>query len=173
MSKNATAHLALVVFIGLVETQAFAGERVTASSAFATLKSLAGRWEGTVGTPDGPPGAVEYRVTSQGHTILEVLFPGTNDEMVTAYYVVGEDLVATHYCSMGNQPQLKLDRDNSSASELRFAFDGGTNFNPAIDTHMHSGTVRILGERLESEWIGFAQGKEEGAARFLLARAKP
>jgi hypothetical protein len=93
--------------------------------------------------------------------------------MMSLYYLAGEDLVATHYCVAGNQPHLKLDRAKSTESELRFAFDFGTNMNPATDTHMHEGIVRLVGERLEHTWLGWAGGKpEEQPARLFLARAK-
>jgi hypothetical protein len=115
----------------------------------------------------------EYRVTAAGKTVLEVLFPGSEYEMVSVYYLDGDQLIAKHFCAMGNQPEMKLDPKASSENELHFAFTGGTNLNPAQDAHMHGGTIAIRGDRLENEWKVFASGKEEGANRFYLARAKP
>lgn len=93
--------------------------------------------------------------------------------MVSVYYLDGDQLIAKHFCAMGNQPEMKLDPKASSENELHFAFTGGTNLNPAQDAHMHGGTIAIRGDRLENEWKVFASGKEEGANRFYLARAKP
>jgi hypothetical protein len=77
----------------------------------------------------------------------------------------------THYCSGANQPRLRLDRSASSADELRFAFDGGTNFDPAKDVHVHAGRIRIVdGERLEEEWEFFGNGQRQSSGRFLLRR---
>ena len=67
---------------------------------------------------------------------------------------------------------MKLDPMASSEKELHFAFTGGTNMDPAKDVHVHGGTIGIRGDRLENEWTVFASGKQEGANRFYLSRAK-
>jgi len=139
-------------------------------AAFAQLKALAGTWQGTV---EGEPGehAVEYRVTSGGNAVIESLFAGEPHEMVSVYYLNGGDLVLTHYCAMGNQPHMRLDRQASSAGELRFRLDGGTGFDPAKDPHVHAGRIR-MGEagQLESEWDFFENGQRQHSGRFLLKR---
>ncbi|HEY7699409.1 MAG TPA: hypothetical protein VIE88_13390, partial [Vicinamibacteria bacterium] len=104
--------------------------------------------------------------------VMEVLFPGSDHEMVTFYFLDGDELVAKHFCVMGNQPEMKLDADASSENELRFAFTGGSNLDPAKDVHMHGGRIAIRGDRLESEWAVYNGGKEDGANRFFLSRAK-
>jgi hypothetical protein len=139
-------------------------------AAFAKLKALAGAWEGTV---EGEPGehAVEYRVTSGGNAVIESLFAGESHEMVSLYYLNGDDLVLTHYCAMGNQPHMRLDRQASSAGELRFTLDGGTGFDPAKDPHVHAGRIRLGdGGRLESEWEFFENGRHQHSGHFVLKR---
>jgi hypothetical protein len=150
---------------------ALAGD-LSASAAFARLKSLEGRWEGHIAAPDGPAGAVEYKVTSGGNTVMEFMFPGTDHEMVSTYYLDGDALVAKHYCVMGNQPEMKLVPGASSESALLFAFSGGTNLNAAADAHIHEGKIVIRGEELESEWAVYAGGKETSRNRFFLTRAQ-
>jgi hypothetical protein len=150
----------------------FAADGISPKSAFEKLKSLAGRWEGHVVSPDGPEGAVEYRVSSAGTLLSEVLFPGTDHEMVSVYFLDGEDLRGKHFCVMGNQPEMKLDPKTSNETELHFSFTGGTNLDPAKDAHMHGGKISILGDRLESEWTVYNGGKQEGANRFFLSRVK-
>lgn len=139
-------------------------------AAFAQLKALAGTWKGTV---EGEPGehAVEYRVTSGGNAVIESLFAGEPHEMVSVYYLNGDDLVLTHYCVMGNQPHMRFDRQASSAGELRFAFDGGTGFDAAKDAHVHAGWIR-MGDagQLESEWEFFENGQHQHSGHFLLKR---
>jgi hypothetical protein len=151
-----------------------AGDKPAASldgpAAFAALKALAGDWEGEV---VGQPGqyAVQYRVTSGGNAVIESLFAGTPHEMVSVYFMNGEDLVLTHYCSAANQPRLRLDRAASSAQELRFAFDGGTNFDPAKDSHVHAGRIRLVSaQQLDAEWEFFENGQHGHSGRFLLKR---
>jgi hypothetical protein len=151
---------------------ALASGEISPEAAFEKLKGLAGRWEGSVDTPDGPASVVEYRLTAAGKTVLEVMFPGSEYEMVSVYYLDGEELVAKHFCAMGNQPEMRLDGKASSESELHFAFTGGTNLDPARDTHMHGGKITIREDRLENDWMVFASGKQEGRNRFYLSRAK-
>ncbi len=151
---------------------AFSSDGITPQAAFDKLKELAGRWEGSVDTPDGAATVVEYRVTAAGKTVLEVMFPGSEYEMVSVYYLDGDQLVAKHFCAMGNQPEMKLDGKASSEKELHFAFTGGTNLDPVKDTHMHGGKIAIRDDRLESEWMVFSGGKQEGANRFYLSRVK-
>lgn len=151
---------------------AVAGEGMSPKAALERLKGLEGKWEGHVTTADGPRGSVEYRVTSGGNTVMEFLFPGSDHEMVSVFYLDGGELVAKHYCVMGNQPEMKLDRSSSSENELHFVFSGGTNLDPNKDPHIHSGKIAIRGERLENEWDVFSNGKKEGANRFFLSRAK-
>jgi hypothetical protein len=141
-----------------------------AKAAFERLKALAGDWEGKVPGYEGNH-SVQYRVTSAGNTVIESLFAGAPHEMVSVYFLEGADLVMTHYCSGANQPRLRLDRGASSADELRFAFDGGTNFDPAKDVHVHAGRIRIVdGERLDEEWEFFGNGQRQSSGRFLLRR---
>lgn len=101
---------------------ATASAEVTARDAFARLKTLDGAWEGGIIGQKSDPVAVTYRVTSGGHTVMESLFAGAPHEMVTMYTVDGDDVIATHYCSGGNQPMMKLDRAASTADELIFTF---------------------------------------------------
>jgi hypothetical protein len=79
--------------------------------------------------------------------------------------------VATHYCALGNQPHFKLQA--ATADELVFGFDGGTNFAPATDAHIHSGRIRLVApDRLEESWTVFTGGKQTGSNSFSLARKK-
>jgi len=150
----------------------FSADGLSPQAALDKLKGLAGRWEGSVDTPDGPAGVVEYRVTAAGKTVMEILFPGSEYEMVSVYYLDGDQLMAKHFCAMGNQPEMKLDPEASSENELHFAFTGGTNVDPVKDNHMHGGKIAIRGDRLENEWMVFASGKQEGKNRFYLSRVK-
>ena len=107
--------------------------RLDGKVGFAKMKELAGEW-----TNKAEGQTVIYRVMSKGKSVMEILYAGTDHEMVTMYYLDGDDLVATHYCVQGNQPRLKLDTKDSRTSKLVFDFAGGTNLDPAKDTHMHA-----------------------------------
>jgi hypothetical protein len=149
-----------------------AAEGLGPKAAFEKLKGLAGRWEGTVESPDGPRSTVEFRVTAAGTLVTEVQFPGTDYEMVSLYYIDGPELRAKHFCSMGNQPEMKLDAKASAENDLLFTFTGGTNMDAAKDTHVHEGKISIRGDRIESEWSVYTGGKEAGANRFFLSKVE-
>ena len=147
------------------------GGPVDGKAAFERLKSLAGEWQGTAGGESGMPASVRYELGSGGTIVRELLFPGTEHEMLSVYHLVDGQLVATHYCAMGNQPRFKLQA--ATADELVFGFDGGTNFVPAKDTHVHDGRIRMVGpDRLEASWTVFAGGKQTGSNSFSLTRKK-
>lgn len=149
------------------------GAAVVPKAAFERLKTLAGTWEGQAG--DGQPGlpaTVTYRVASGGSVVEETLFPGSAHEMVSMYHLADGRLVMTHYCSMGNQPRMRLDETASTPDRLVFVFAGGTNFDPARDAHIHSGVIAWKGDGLHADWAAWAGGKEAGHKVFELRRKK-
>ena len=104
----------------LLLTAAFAEEhRVPASNPqFDALKSLSGDWTGRYEGKVG--GTASYRVVSGGSAIiLDMSNPGEASNMITMIHPDGQRTVATHYCSMGNQPRMVA---NSSADTKRIEF---------------------------------------------------
>ena len=79
------------------------------------LKKLAGDWV-AVGKDGKATAKVisSIRVTSAGTAVQETLFPGSDHEMVTMYHLDGDDLILTHYCSLGNQPRLRAEPGKDS-----------------------------------------------------------
>jgi hypothetical protein len=149
------------------------GPAAPPKAAFERLKTLAGTWEGQAG--DGQPSmpaTVTYRVASGGSVVEETLFPGTSHEMVSMYHLADGRLVMTHYCSMGNQPRMRLDETASTPDRLVFAFDGGTNFDPAKDVHVHSGVIEWKGDVLHADWAAWGGGQEAGHKVFELRRKR-
>ena len=142
-------------------------------AAFAELKSLAGTWRGHSDCQGVKTATVVYRVISGGSTVMETLNPGTKMEMVSMYHLNREgELVMTHYCSAGNQPQMEYDRKHSSPGTLVLKFDGG-DVNPKRDMHVHNGTIRILGKnKIESEWSAWKDGKVMMASHMSLKRVE-
>jgi len=177
-----TGVVALVAGLVLVATSPARAGEVEARTVFDRLKTLAGTWHGT---PEGEGEAAkaeaehqdevvhDFRVSAAGTVVMETMNPGTDHEMINMYYVDGDDLVLTHYCAGGNQPQMRLDRDQSTAEKLVFDFAGGSNLDPAVDGHIHAAKITIAdGDHLESEWISHNEGKQAGKMTFHLARAE-
>lgn len=123
--RGAAAALAMFV-VGLAGVDAYAHhdeKKVPVSAAaFEKLKALAGTWSATMLTPDGEKTTVVYRVTGNGSVVMETMFAGSDHEMINMYTLEGDSVIATHYCSAGNQPVLKLNAAKSSANELVFDF---------------------------------------------------
>jgi hypothetical protein len=160
------AALLLGVLLAAAPARALDGK-----AAFNSLKKLAGSWEGHTQEADGPQAFARYELISGGTAVMETLFPGTEHEMRSIYFLEGNDLVLTHYCASGNQPKMKLDAAASTPQKLVFAFAGGTNLDPAKDGHIHSGRIELTGSnKIRSEWDFYKDGKQAGTHALLLNR---
>lgn len=146
---------------------------VAATAAFEALKGLNGTWTIGEAPADAEAATIVYKLTGGGSALVENMFPGSAHEMVTVYHLNGDDLVLTHYCAVGNQPHMKLDRKASTPTSLVFAFDGGTNFDPSKDMHMHEGRFELLADgRVKATWTAFKDGKPAGSHEFTMSRSK-
>ncbi len=134
------------------------------------LKSMVGDWVQV--DKDGKATDVvmsKMRLTAGGSAILEILFPGTDHEMVSVYHQDGAKLMLTHYCVLGNQPTMQA-RFGVDKNQLVFEFVSGTNMKPT-DSHMHRGTLtRIDKNHMRNEWENFKDGKHNGTHGFEFVR---
>jgi hypothetical protein len=163
---------ALVVVSALTASVAESGDEIAfdATTAFETLRKLDGEWEGTVKSPDGPAVSVEFAVTANDTTVMERLFKESPNEMINMYHMDGENLVLTHYCTLGNQPRMKF-RRSETPGVIRFVFTGGGNMDPRRDLHMHTMMIRIVdSDHIETEWDMHADGKKVRTTGFVLER---
>ena len=133
-----------LLFLAIATTTALtAHAATTAADAFASIKKLQGEWRGPAMMKGMSPSHSIFRITAGGSAVQETIFPGTKMEMLSVYHMDKGRLLMTHYCALGNQPRMKLNAGKSTASELVFDFDGGTNLNPHRDAHMHSLTLTL------------------------------
>jgi hypothetical protein len=75
------------------------------------IKALAGRWSTTTSMFGKPneKAFTEFEVTAGGSAVLQKIFPGTPQEMVSVFYDDDQGKLAmTHYCIMRNRPTLTL-----------------------------------------------------------------
>lgn len=82
------------------------------------IKALAGRWESTTSMfgKENEKVYTEYEVTAGGSAVLERIFPGTPNEMISVYYDDDKGRLAmTHYCIMRNRPTLKLKKSTDDS----------------------------------------------------------
>jgi len=135
------------------------------------MKKLAGEWlvVGEDGKPTTKIGAT-YRVTGGGSAVIETIFPGADEEMITMFYLDGNDLVLTHYCMLGNQPRMKAD-PKSAAGTISFKFDGGSNIDPSKDMHMHDAVFTFVdADHFKTAWTLWANGKAGDTHGFSFVR---
>jgi hypothetical protein len=175
------AKLTLNMIILLISLFSFLGTALAAEMelppykggpSFESMKSLAGHWEGAKVTGDKEePVKVEYKVTSNGSTIIETLMPGTKYEMVSVYHEKGGKLSMTHYCSIGNQPQMDLVK--TDGKDLEFAFSTSNEIDVAKEGHMHDLTLTMVDkDHLIHNWTMYKEGKDGGTTTLKLARVQ-
>ncbi|HTG43493.1 MAG TPA: hypothetical protein VK633_03065 [Verrucomicrobiae bacterium] len=127
----------------LMSTASMSGDETRAAQAskdFARMKTLVGAWKGQTDMGQGPiEMTVQYRLLAAGTVLEERAFAGTPNEMLTMYYEKDGKLALTHYCMIGNRPEMIL--NSSDSKSLRFDFDKNCGINPAKESHMHALTI--------------------------------
>lgn len=132
-----------------------------ARETFEKLKDLQGRWEGNLVAPGGQVSDVisEFRVTAEGHAVIERGIIGDPMETTTVYYMDRGVLRVTHYCAAGNQPRMYLN-SSTSPERLAFSFDGVTNIDEAGDFHMRLRWIEVADDtELTVQWEGVRDGR--------------
>jgi hypothetical protein len=148
------------------------GTLYSGSKEYQHMKQLIGVWEGTSNMGmEGQRVRVEYRLTAGGSAIVETLFPGTPEEMISVYHDSNGKLSMTHYCMLQNQPSMKLLK--AIADRLDFIFAGGSGINPKKDAHMHALTISFVDkDHIVQNWTLFEDGKEKGVTTLNLSRIR-
>ena len=149
-----------------------------AQKSFATMKSLAGEWEGTVTVPEAPQMSggkmhASMRVTSRGNVLVhEFQEAGTPldatkyDHPVTMLYVDGEQVTLVHYCDAGNRPRMtgKMSPDGKKVEFELKDISGSTN------EHMHHSVFTIIDANHHTEDWTFMMKDKPIHAHFDLHR---
>jgi len=179
MARHGRRPMKILLALALATTSAItAHAETTAADAFASIKKLQGEWRGPAMMKGMPPSHSIYRVTAGGSAVEETIFPGTKMEMVSVYHMDKGSLLMTHYCALGNQPRMKLNTRQSTASDLVFDFDGGTNLNPRRDPHMHSLRLTLPNpakkspQKLSGSGTSWEGGKLKSSCETTMTRTK-
>ena len=145
---------------------------VARTPAFEKFRDLAGDWVGTEKGPNGGDVAINFKLTAGGTSVVETEFPGTDMEMVTVIHPDGDDLALTHYCMVGNQPQMKAP-GKLDGNKVAFKFVKVTNLTDETAMHMHDVTYTFIDkDTISSEWTHYVGGKSAGNVVFNLKRKK-
>lgn len=84
------------------------------------MKSLEGQWTVTEKTAaDSKTTTIQYKVTSGGTAVTETIDPGTPHEMITVYHDKAGKLTMSHFCMLGNQPEMELKSSTDTKLDLQ------------------------------------------------------
>jgi alpha-amylase/alpha-mannosidase (GH57 family) len=138
--------MALVV----IASAALAGDKTKSEQAFDRLSSLKGEWKGETG---GVNTTLIYTLTANGSALMEQCRPEKRPEMITMFTVDGDHLIATHYCSARNQPQLETPAIIDVQKPLAFSLVRVTGLKSRDDFH-NTGLTLIQddNDHLTQEW---------------------
>src|ERR1700733_7673534 len=150
-----------------------------AQKSFATLKSLAGEWEGGVTVPEmpemsgGKPMHLSMRVTSRGNALVhEFQEAGTPldatkyDHPVTMLYVDGDQLTLIHYCDAGNRPRM-TGKMSPGGKTVEFEFK---DISGSTEYHMHHSVFTLVDANHHTEVWTFMMKDKPIHAHFDLHR---
>jgi hypothetical protein len=119
------------------------GKAKTGSTEFERMKSLVGIWSGKCDMGQGPVDmTIQYRVIAGGSVVEERSSVGTPEEMVTMFYDKAGKLAMTHYCVLGNRPEMALKA--ADAKSLTFDLDPSCcTIDTKKESHMRSVKIQF------------------------------
>lgn len=123
------------------------------AAAFEQLKALTGHWEAQ---PAGEEKAtLDLELTSGGTALLErfhMVEGGKPVEMITLYYLDGDQLKLTHYCMTGNQPTM-VGSYSAETKTVKFDFASITNLKSPDAGHMHHAVYTLVdNDHFKTTW---------------------
>jgi len=147
-------------------------KKPAASPEFEKLKTLVGTWHGKTDMGNGPVDMdLHFRLLAGGSVLEERVFEGTPQEMVTMFYDKAGKLALTHYCVLGNRPEMAL--KSSTGNTLTFDFDSCCGIDTAKESHMHAMTLRFDdADTVTSGCKALIDGKEMPDHLVTLKRVK-
>ncbi|HEX8650720.1 MAG TPA: hypothetical protein VF708_07750 [Pyrinomonadaceae bacterium] len=156
-----------LVLIGAAITPAL--EKTNSVLAFEHLTSLVGQWKGT---QDGTEMRLTYTLTADGSALMEEFRAGKT-VMVTMFTVDGDHIIATHYCSAGNQPQM-MTKTITDPSAKSLTFELAHAYGMKTPEDWHNTGLRVTMEdmqHLTQVWTYEYKGKT-GTNTFHFTRAR-
>lgn len=145
------------------ETQAVP---VDASQAFGTVRSLVGVWR-LVGKEENGFEIV-FEEAAGGSVIVETWIINQTKRSFSVYHRDGAQVIATHYCPIGNQPRLAL-VSGGNGTPLRFAFQDVTNLESPTTSHLRTLEFALSkdGEEMVRSEVYLSAGREDPSSLRL------
>jgi len=148
----------LAIVLGIAAVGAARARFASASSsggaaAFEQMKALVGDW--TTDTAANGKATLNLELTSGATAVLEKFRMDDNGkqvEMITLYYLDGDQLKLTHYCMAGNQPTMAGTYD-AAAKTIKFAFVSVSNLKSPDAGHMHHALYTFIDkDHFKTNW---------------------
>ena len=156
--------------LSVVASAAFAAEKTKSEEAFDRLASLKGEWAGEI---NGVDTTLIYTLTANGSALMEECRPGKGPEMITMFTIDGDHLIASHYCSAKNQPQMATSTITDAQKPLAFSLVRVTGLKSADDWHNTGLTViQEDNDHLTQEW-SYQFKDKTGKNVFHFTRVRP
>ena len=150
-TKLAAVLVAILVTAALGARSAAAAGNGT--EAFEKLKALVGDWE--TNSAQTGKATLHLELTSGGTALLEKFHMEENGkpvEMITLYYVDGDQLKLTHYCMAGNQPTMAGAYDPATKT-IKFNFVSVSNLKSPDAGHMHRALYTFIdNDHFKTNW---------------------
>ena len=156
MKRNGVIGLVAISLV-LATSAMLAADKTKSEEAFDRLASLKGQW---VGTAFGVKTTLTYILTANGSALMEECRPESKPEMITMFTIDGDHLLATHYCSAKNQPQMATAAITDAQKPLAFSLVRISGLKSPDAFHNTGLTVIPQGnDYLTQEWLYESHGK--------------
>jgi hypothetical protein len=144
-------------------------DRTKSDAAFRQLSALVGEW---TALQAGTPVTETYTLTANGSALLVETKPANESAMITMITVDGNHLLATHYCSAGNQPQMVSSTPADLKSGLSFSLQGITGMKTPDDWHNTGLTITLPdNDHMTQRWTYLHKG-QAGTTVFQYIRKR-
>jgi hypothetical protein len=160
-----------IIGVGLfvAASTVFAADKTKSEEAFDRLATLKGEWSGE---QEGVKVSLIYTLTANGSALMEEFRPEKGAVMITMFTVDGDHLIATHYCSAKNQPQMITSAVTDVQKPLAFSLARVTGLKSPDDWHNTGLTViQEDNDHLTQEWTYESKGKS-GKRIFRYTRVR-
>jgi hypothetical protein len=143
------------------------------AAAFEQLKSLVGHWE--TDKTNMNKATLDLELTSGGTAVLEkfrMVEDGKPVEMITLYYLDGDQVKLTHYCMAGNQPTMH-GTYSPETKTLKFDLESISNLKSADAGHMHHATYAFIdNDHFKTTWTFRKDQKDSFTEDVTYVRTK-
>jgi hypothetical protein len=145
-------------------------DKTKSEEAFDRLSTLKGEWKGE---QESVKISLIYTLTANGSALMEEFRPESGAVMITMFTVDGDHLIATHYCSAKNQPQMMTSAITDAQKPLAFSLARITGLKSPDDWH-NTGLTMIQedNDHLTQKWTYQSKAKS-GKRIFRYTRVRP